>query len=139
MCSFFKRLVSATLAAAMTSAVLLVNLPLNSYAAGNDDDFSFSGSGTEDDPYLISTVEQLVEMRDGINSKHGTEKYYKLTSDIDLSVIDNWEPIGGAYSENEFRGVFDGDGHEIKNMTISRSENNQYSNYLGFFGLITAP
>ena len=61
------------------------------------------GSGTEGDPYLISTTEQLNEVRNGSGA------HYKLVADIDLSGY-NWIPIG------IFSGTFDGNNHKIMNL-----------------------
>ena len=37
-------------------------------------------------------------------------------SDIDLSITNNWTPIGSR--NNPFTGTFDGNGHVIKNLKI---------------------
>jgi len=65
------------------------------------------GLGIAEDPYLISTPDQLNAIRDYLSA------HYKLINDIDLASWGNWEPI------NYFTGVFDGDGNTIKNMTVS--------------------
>lgn len=54
------------------------------------------GSGTEEDPYLISTVDQLSYLSYSVNSDvDWSGVYFKQTADIDLSGID-WQPIGWA-------------------------------------------
>ncbi|MGI6605864.1 MAG: cadherin-like beta sandwich domain-containing protein [Peptococcia bacterium] len=55
--------------------------------------------------------------------------HYQLGADIDLSVYENWVPIGDW--ENSFTGSFDGNGYVISNMTIDMPE--EY--YLGLFGV----
>lgn len=50
--------------------------------------FSGNGSGTEADPYQITTVEQLQEMNDELDA------HYILMNDIDASDTENWN--GGA-------------------------------------------
>ena len=97
----------------------------------------FGGSGTQADPYLISTPEQLAGLAELCNDPDDPNdfagKYIKLTADIYLTDFNNpdtaswpqWEPIGHyvrqgfengfAYSRY-FRGHFDGDGHTIYNM-----------------------
>ncbi len=67
------------------------------------------GTGTQSDPYLIETAEQL----NGISSYLAAS--YKLTADINLSDY-NWLPIG-AYM-NGFNGNLDGNGFKIKNLTL---------------------
>ena len=100
-------------------------------------DKTFSGSGTQADPYLIGTPEQLAGLAELCNDPDDPNdfagKYIKLTADIYLTDFNNpdtaswpqWEPIGHyvrqgfengfAYSRY-FRGHFDGDGHTIYNM-----------------------
>lgn len=94
--------------------------------------FSGSGSGTEDDPYLIFNAEQLSQMRNFLG-RRGV--YFKLMSDIDLSnwIEENnpeqgWLPIGVRPSE--FCGILDGNGHRISNVYIRRNS----TSGVGFFG-----
>ncbi len=75
------------------------------------------GSGTQEDPYKISTAEQLVRFAASVNEvEHFKDKYIVLTNDIDLAGI-QWVPAGGSglYS---FSGTFDGKGYKIVHMTI---------------------
>lgn len=95
--------------------------------------FSGSGSGTEDDPYLIFNAEQLSQMRNFLG-RRGV--YFKLMSDIDLSnwIEENnpeqgWLPIGGDYGSS-FQGILDGNGHRISNVYIRRNS----TSGVGFFG-----
>lgn len=76
------------------------------------------GSGTETDPWLISSVTDLQLLANTINDGKGVGNYYgyyfKQTADLDLSGIKNWDPIG--YSEGcYFAGHYDGDGYTISN------------------------
>ncbi len=48
----------------------------------------YRGSGTEADPYLVSTAEDLDNIR------KNTGAHYKLAATIDLSGIENFRPIG---------------------------------------------
>ena len=85
----------------------------------------------------ISTVEQLKEFRDAVNS--GTTyagTTVKLTADLDLSGESNWTPIGNlvAYPSQSFNGTFDGDGHSISNVTSS--DNTPINAVAGLFGSI---
>jgi hypothetical protein len=93
---------------------------------------SLDGAGTEEDPYIITDANELNTMRNDLTA------YYKLGNDIDLSssIIWNygagWEPVGKSDSlETHFSGTFDGDGHTIKGMHISRAR----SSYQGLFGV----
>lgn len=84
------------------------------------------GTGTQEDPWLITSQEDLIALAEFLNSGNAetfdTENagvgnchgyYFKQTADIDLTGV-SWEPIGysGSYY---FAGNYDGDGHSIKN------------------------
>ncbi len=77
---------------------------------------------TVDVPIRISNVEELKAFRDAVNTadKTVTSKNVLLVADLDLSGEENWTPIGNlvAYSGQSFDGVFDGNGHTIKNVTV---------------------
>ena len=92
------------------------------------------GSGTEDDPYLISTPGQLLFATRQVNEGYARSSYFKLTNDIDYG-YQPWEPIGYSNQggNDDFRGGFDGDNHIIKNLTLGTG--NYY--YCGFFGLVS--
>ena len=92
------------------------------------------GSGTETDPWLISSVTDLQLLANTINdgkaagfdadcrdtedgipgNYHGY--YFKQTTDLDLSRIASWDPIGysGGYGFY-FAGNYDGGGYTISN------------------------
>jgi len=87
------------------------------------------GSGTETDPYLIATTDDmdaLASQVNGGNSFSGT--YFKMTADLDYtgkgySIIGNYD--------NRFCGSFNGDDHTISNVTLSGD-----GNYKGVFGVV---
>ena len=85
---------------------------------------ALSGSGTEADPYLIATADDLAEFRTAVNAGTAKSSYAKLTDDIELS--GQWTPIGTSASA--FTGTFDGDGHSITGLAITSA-----STYSGFF------
>jgi hypothetical protein len=90
--------------------------------------FSGNGSGIQADPYIITDVYQLQEMKNEVGA------YYVLGNDIDASDTINWnsgagfEPVGKL--GNEFVGVFDGRGFVISNLYINRPS----TVYIGLFG-----
>lgn len=101
---------------------------------------TLSGTGVENDPYIIATAEDLRLARDLINANANGEAdaCFKVTSDIDLN-NEPWTPIA-PYGAVPFTGTFNGDKHVISNINIELNEDN-YSNYtaqpnLGFFGCI---
>ena len=94
------------------------------------------GSGTEAEPYLISTPEHLVELFFHLGNEH-----FKLLNDIDLTNYlavggaghndgAGWNPIGNA--SNKFSGTLNGAGFKITGLWIDRSS----TDYVGLFGHI---
>ena len=100
------------------------------------------GSGTETDPYIIGTAQQLANLAYEVNNGNNyAGEYFKMTADIELNSgvlqadgslgsgsYQTWTPIGNAYYT--FNGIFDGDGHHVSGIFID----DPYSEYLGLFG-----
>lgn len=80
-----------------------------------------TGSGTETDPYQISTADQLKLFRDIVNGSNGQTQnrgaYAVLTADIDLN-NEPWTPIG-LDRDSAYTGTFDGQGHTVKNLSVT--------------------
>ena len=80
-----------------------------------------TGSGTETDPYQISTADQLKLFRDIVNGAGGQTQnrgaYAVLTADIDLN-NEPWTPIGPD-RDSAYTGTFDGQGHTVKNLSVT--------------------
>ncbi len=89
------------------------------------------GSGTEDDPYKISNVDQLQDMNENLSA------HYELVNDIDASVTKDWNdgsgfmPVGKD-DDNKFTGSLDGQGYEISGLCINRSS----TDWVGLFGYL---
>jgi hypothetical protein len=86
------------------------------------------GSGTEEDPYQISTPTQLDSVR------HYLDAHFVLVNDIDLDVApynegEGWEPIGEFLVES-YAGNFDGNDFSVLNLFIDRGDQNS----IGLFG-----
>ncbi|MEJ6950032.1 GLUG motif-containing protein [Natronospora cellulosivora (SeqCode)] len=79
-----------------------------------------TGEGTSSSPYQIYTPENLVLIG---KDNYSNNAYYQLMNDIDLENFGEFESI------KEFEGVFDGKGHEIRNLYINQDEKND----LGLF------
>lgn len=92
--------------------------------------FSGTGSGTESDPYVITTVEQLQQMNDNLNA------CYALGNDIDASATATWNggaglvPIGTQ--SNPFTGILDGRRHTVMGLYINRP----LEDFVALFGYI---
>ena len=102
------------------------------------------GEGSATNPYLISNGDQLYRMvLEGGKSANGAATYYKLTNDIylnDVSEYDRWKTSASiraglnnwcqdnALAGKHFFGTFDGDGHNIYGL---------YCNANGFTAFIS--
>lgn len=93
-----------------------------------------TGSGTETDPYQISTAAGLKWFRDKVNdakTKEETKICAVLTANIDLKNED-WTPIGigngtennGATIDFPYSGTFDGNGHTISGLNVNYRNKN---------------
>lgn len=93
------------------------------------------GNGTEDNPYQIYTAEQM----NAIGADPGDwGKNFILMEDIDLSEYKGETfNIIGSYTDNSnnnpFSGVFDGNGHTIKNFSYTSTN----KSYVGIFGYVS--
>ena len=99
------------------------------------------GKGTEENPYKISTAEELYWFAQEVNGGD-YDACAQLTKDIvlnenvlkadgslngDVSDFEQWTPIGKAH----YMGTFDGCGHKISGLYI-----NGAADYIGLFGYI---
>jgi len=96
-----------------------------------------TGTGTEEDPYIITTREQLVQLAMLINANNEdyNTKHYKLENDIDLSAYntgEGWTPIGLEMNTRAFRGVFDGNYKEVSGVYINTTTHLN----VGLFGFL---
>ena len=82
-------------------------------------------AGTESDPYLIETAEQLAGLAKLVSDyKDFNGKYILLTRDISV-VGREWCPIGWMQAYGDlagFAGTFDGGGHAITGVTFTNSD-----------------
>ncbi len=93
-----------------------------------------SGSGTQCDPYLIGTLNNLYWITQN-SSTWTTNKYFVQTANIDATSTNTWQsgagwiPIGNI--STRFNGYYNGQGYEISNLYINRS-----GDQTGFFGWV---
>ena len=154
-----KRIGSVLLALALCLSLL----PATALAEGEGDTESgvttpnmptySGGSGTESEPWLISSVEDLKTLANTINNGDAAkfdanctdtgngipgnyhDYYFKQTTDLDLSDIVNWDPIG--YSGScYFAGHYDGDGHTISNVKSTGKNDADGFATAGIFGWV---
>lgn len=85
--------------------------------------------------YIISKAEHLLKLARDVNDgvSYGGS-YFRLADDIDLGGA-SWRPVGyctGPFDKREFCGVFNGEGHSVKNFVVE----NQGNKSSGLFGYI---
>ena len=85
------------------------------------------GTGTEEDPFIIATAEQLNNVRNYVGPEH-SNKYFRQTEDINLNISpwndgEGWNPIGVA-NISPFYGKYDGSNFTINGLYINRSDTN---------------
>jgi hypothetical protein len=102
------------------------------------------GSGTADDPYRIATAAGLIALGE---RPEDYDKHFVLIADIDLDpnlpsgrvfdralIAPDVNDLQYKFQGTAFTGIFDGEGHAIRNLTIADPNHD----YLGLFGMIAA-
>ena len=85
------------------------------------------GTGTKEDPYLISNEE---DWKKASATPTTSDTYFKLTKDLDFS---NKKFYMLGSKNNEFKGTLDGNGKKISNITIDVPKNSGFD-YVGIIG-----
>lgn len=127
--------------------VRTITLSAQTWTGGNQ--YTLQLKVQEDNVFEISTVDDLLEFRDGVNSGSivWQKAQAKLMNDIDCSSVSSWTPIGNGtftpvesgtvsatWEEPAFKGTFDGQNHAIKNLHMEGNPET-YKPY-GLFGLL---
>ena len=98
-----------------------------------------NGDGTEDNPYLINNVRELVAFRKSVNAGktefNAPGVYVALNADIDLAGT-TWERGIGDGINATFDGIFDGRDKTIKNLTMNPTPDSDGYVCGGLFGYI---
>jgi len=90
-----------------------------------------AGDGSEANPYQIASLDNLTWL---MISDTAWDRHYIQTAEIDASATSGWfnnkgfRPIGNQTTK--FTGFYNGDGYEIKNLTINRPN----KRFIGLFG-----
>ena len=106
---------------------------------------ALNGEGTEDNPYLIETVNDLVFFREKVNGGNNyAGKHVKLAANIDLNNKE-WTPIGNVTYDSKYKpadaskvfsGVFNGNGKVISNLKVASTVGGADTQAnVGFFGI----
>ncbi|MDE2442927.1 MAG: hypothetical protein O0X49_00910 [Methanocorpusculum sp.] len=115
----------------IAACLLIVGcLPVTAADAG----YFSGGMGTAEDPYLIATPADLMNLSWAVNNWAEYGRYaglaYVVTAPIDMSGISEWEPIGvrdytfptNNYSIFDFHGVFNGNYQPITGLSGTAGE-----------------
>ena len=95
-----------------------------------------TGAGTQEDPYQISTTDELFWFAGLVNgtltdgTRKNTAACAKLTTDITIPEDYIWTPIGSK--SDPYTGTFDGADYNIDNLVV----NNSSADYQGFVGYL---
>lgn len=80
---------------------------------------ALNGEGTEENPYTVSSADELKSFREAVNNGDNfAGQYVQMTQDIDLEGEALGGPIGSV-SNKSFAGTFDGKGYTIKGLNTS--------------------
>lgn len=143
-----ERIMKASASTAMSlSAPRLVNSPVGDLWQGWDGTVDFSGDGTQEYPYQIDSLPELMGLSAAVAAGETFEgKYFELTQDIDLGNVNvnygNWNPIGWYQDASDlsgdvdhaFQGNFDGCGNTISGLKIT--DPSKKLKNIGLFGVI---
>ena len=103
--------------------------------------------GTETNPWLIKSVEDLGKLKAAVegtasaDNPYGASDHYKLANDIDMDGVE-WNGIGlqspstpkyDPDPDHTFKGTFDGDNHVIDNLTLHCVGGGTADRYVSFF------
>ena len=98
----------------------------------------FDGEGTEENPYKIKSINDLLSLSYLPESENTEDKFYKMMNNIDASGTRDWfrgtgfPPIGKNVS-CAFQGTFDGNKKKITDLYINRTKNSS-TLCVGLFG-----
>lgn len=123
---------------------------------------TMAGSGTEADPYQVTSATHIQEMATATNATTSSARnnlagvYFKMMNDVDLASLTDFLGIAQApltasssNSTYTFNGVFDGNGFKIKNLklvgvtfddsgVVQSAGSKKSRQYVGLFGTLGA-
>ena len=130
----------------LTLCLAMTFVPMAAFAA--EAPLFGGGTGTQQDPWLITSQADLIALAEFLNSGNAATfdseaagvgncygYYFKQTADIDLTGV-TWEPIGYSGGGYYFAGNYDGDGHIISNATSTGKNDADGFATAGIFGWV---
>jgi hypothetical protein len=103
-------------------------------SVNHDDYWGIEGGadGSENKPYIISTVDDLKTLASFINAGENYEgKYFNLGADIEFPHETTWDAVSTraennftaiGTNDNPFKGIFNGKGHTIRGIRIYKPD-----------------
>ncbi|MBQ7622190.1 MAG: hypothetical protein IJS66_00435 [Bacteroidales bacterium] len=110
----------------------VIKLPTMDVSIPDTGDFS-GGTGTEEDPYLITSPEDLIELSLKVNTAGDNayaSKYYRQAGTINMSGK-SFTPIGNT-QDTPFKGHYNGGGNSITNLSTAGTDSSNPAS--GVFG-----
>ena len=105
----------------------------------NTPDISILASDGEN-AYKIQSKHDLRHLANYVNIGHNTCKGLTFRQTKDITCDDSYMPIGNFPAQgqaNRFWGIYDGQGHRISGITVTRTGSNDYADgFIGLFGVI---
>lgn len=127
-----KKVMSLGLVAALLISMLtFITINVGAEAWDGVAEAEFAGKGTAENPYRIENAANLNYLQRMVNEGITyEEEYFVQTADIDLGGKE-WTPIGDP--NTPFKGVYDGKGKKITNLSITKDRS-----AIGLFGYVSS-
>jgi len=111
-----------------------VNIPRSSLVVGKP--FTdISGTGAEDDPFIIKTVHDLCNLSEELSLEGAN--YVELANDIDMAGVTEWSPINNSRVVEEIAEIhFEGNNHTISNFAPTTITNGVDGDQASLFGIM---
>ncbi len=105
-------------------------MDLMSYPDPGDVDLDdLDGAGTQANPYIITTADELNAIRQDVSAHYRLDNDIDLTSTVAWDLGRGWEPVGST--GDPFTGTFDGAGYRIEHL----AQNKPHTQNQGLFGV----
>lgn len=119
--SFNSELTASTSFSIQMAAIDDINgVTVKPFSTYNCTTFFHKGKGTDTDPFTVYTPAQLA----CLDLYPGETYYYKQMENLDLSIYDNWKPIGSSTENLRFWGSYNGNNKKISNASINHPDDN---------------
>lgn len=111
-----------------SNEVLVATIPDGSmklYRLGLVPEGLYDGKGTEENPYILKTVDDWKNLHIAVDNFAQTHEgdFFRMDSDIDFSGS-TFRGVGAGNTVNTFDGTLDGAGHTVHNLTVNAANVN---------------